>query len=152
MLASHPVVGNHGDPRPGCFTRQYTGPVGVILDEREFSKLQPGDALYGYYVNAGQPGSEPTSLHACVNVDAPPFLIVHGALDTLVLREDAYAELPGTQHNFDFFHSMRFHSITDAIVRFAELTAGAGRVERSKRQPITRTGQVPASETRPATA
>ncbi|MGA9345406.1 MAG: alpha/beta hydrolase, partial [Nocardioidaceae bacterium] len=72
-------------------------------------------ALYGYYGDVGESGSEPSSPHACVNADAPPFLIVHGALDTLVLREDArkfadhlraasqqpvaYAELPGTQHN-----------------------------------------------------
>jgi acetyl esterase/lipase len=95
-------------------------------------------ALYGYYGDTGQPGPEPTSPHAFVTADAPPFLIIHGALDTLVLVEDArrfaddvrrvsrrpvvYAELPGTQHNFDFFHSVRFHSVADAIVRFADLT------------------------------
>jgi len=97
--------------------------------------------LYGYYGETGQPGSEPTSPHEYITADAPPFLIIHGALDTLVLVEDArtfaghvqrvsrrpvaYAELPGTQHNFDFFHSVRFHSVTDAIVRFAELTRGS---------------------------
>jgi hypothetical protein len=69
---------------------------------------------------------------------APPFLIVHGALDTLVLRDEAsafadqlravsrqpvvYAELPGTQHNFDFFHSLRSHAVADAVVRFTQLT------------------------------
>src|SRR5699024_5246760 len=31
-----------------------------------------------------------------------------------------YAELPGTQHSFDVFHSVRFHAITDAIVSFTE--------------------------------
>ncbi|WP_377273092.1 alpha/beta hydrolase [Peterkaempfera sp. SMS 1(5)a] len=102
-------------------------------------------ALYGYYGDAERPGPEPTSPHAYVHAAAPPFLIVHGALDTLVRREDArlfaerlraasrqpvaYAELPGTQHNFDQFHSLRFHSVTDAVIRFAELTAGAGSVE-----------------------
>ncbi len=110
-------------------------------------------ALYGYYGNAGQPSPEPTSPDAYITADAPPFLIVHGALDTLVLADDArrfadrlravsqqpvaYAELPGTQHNFDFFHSLRFHSVIDAVVRFVEITAGAGKIERSSRQPHT---------------
>ena len=36
----------------------------------------------------------------------------------------AYAELPGAQHNFDFFHSLRFHSVIDAVADFAALTPG----------------------------
>ena len=95
--------------------------------------------LYGYYGSAGRAEhGEPTSPSACINPAAPPFLIAHGALDTLVLPQDArafadqlravsrqpvaYAELPGAQHNFDFFHSVRCHAVTDAIVRFIELT------------------------------
>ncbi|MGN6796055.1 MAG: alpha/beta hydrolase [Streptosporangiaceae bacterium] len=97
--------------------------------------------LYGYYGNVG--GPSPTSPVSCITAGAPPFLIVHGALDTLVLREDArefadrlralsrqpvaYAELPGTQHNFDFFHSLRFHAVTDAVVQFMQLCMGASR-------------------------
>lgn len=108
--------------------------------------------LYGYYGNAGQPGPEPASPHAHIHPDAPPFLIIHGALDTLVLAEDAhrfadklrtasqqpvaYAELPGTQHNFDFFHSLRFHAVTDAVVRFAELTVATSRLARSSKSHI----------------
>ena len=106
-------------------------------------------AMYGYYGDVG--GSRPalTSPLDCIHPDAPPFLIVHGALDTLVLRDDArgfadqlrtvsrqpvvYAELPGTQHNFDFFHSLRSHTVADAIVRFTELTMEAGRAEASAR-------------------
>lgn len=77
--------------------------------------------FYGFYGNIG--GPKPNSPMDCVNTDAPPFLIVHGTLDTLVLSRDArafadrlrafsrqpvaYAELPRTQHNFDFFHSVR---------------------------------------------
>jgi acetyl esterase/lipase len=69
-----------------------------------------------------------------VHAGAPPFLVVHGALDTLVVAEDArrfaaalaeqstqpvaYAELPATQHNFDLFHSFRFHAVSDAIESF----------------------------------
>ncbi|GAA1962015.1 alpha/beta hydrolase [Kitasatospora viridis] len=92
--------------------------------------------LYGYYGPAGQDASgAPATPHAHVHADAPPFLIVHGALDTLVLAEDArhfadqldhassapvaYAELPGTQHNFDFFHSLRLRAVADAVEGFA---------------------------------
>ena len=103
--------------------------------------------LYGYYGNVGGSGPGPTSPQSSINPDAPPFLIVHGDLDTLVLRQEArgfadrlravsrqpvvYAELPGTHHNFDFFHSLRFHTVTDAIIRFTELTMGARRAEAS---------------------
>lgn len=96
--------------------------------------------LYGYYGEVGGSGEAPTSPHDCVRADAPPFLIVHGTQDTLVLHREArafadrlravseqpvvYAELPATQHNFDFFQSPRFHTVTDAIVRFAELSQG----------------------------
>ena len=96
--------------------------------------------MYGYYGSVGAgPGS--TSPQEVINPDAPPFFIIHGALDTLVLHHEArafaervravsrqpvvYAELPGAQHNFDFFQSIRFHAVTDAIVRFAELTLGS---------------------------
>ncbi|MDN5749073.1 MAG: alpha/beta hydrolase [Pseudonocardia sp.] len=109
--------------------------------------------LYGYYGDVGDRRPGPTSPQHCINPDAPPFLIIHGSLDTLVLAEDArgfaarlrtvsrqpvvYAELPGTGHNFDFFHSLRFHAVTDAIARFASLTGGTNRVggSRSARSP-----------------
>ena len=42
--------------------------------------------FYGYYGNAGGSGSGPTSPKDCINPNAPPFLVIHGALDTLVLR------------------------------------------------------------------
>lgn len=92
--------------------------------------------LYGYYgPTAGGASGAPATPHAHLHADAPPFLIVHGTLDTLVLVEDArhfadkldyassapvvLAELPGTQHNFDFFHSLRFHAVADAVESFA---------------------------------
>lgn len=94
--------------------------------------------LYGYYGDPAPSAAGLTSPYAAVNPAAPPFLIIHGAVDTLVLHTDArtfaerlravsrqavaYAELPGTQHNFDFFHSPRIHWVTDAVLRFAELT------------------------------
>jgi acetyl esterase/lipase len=102
-------------------------------------------ALYGYYGAAGWEEDGPSSPLALAHPGAPPFLVVHGALDTLVLREDArtfvdrlravseqpvgYAELPGTQHNFDFFHSLRCHRVNDAIARFTEITASRAQDE-----------------------
>ncbi|SNT57599.1 Acetyl esterase/lipase [Actinomadura meyerae] len=71
-----------------------------------------------------------------VRSDAPPFLIVHGDHDTVTSVEDArlfaerlravsgqpvvYAELPGGQHAFDLFDSLRFHAVINAIDAFAE--------------------------------
>ena len=72
-----------------------------------------------------------------VNADAPPFLIIHGRNDTLVpvaearlfaerLREVSqapvlYLELPGTQHAFDVFPSIRSAHVVRAVGRFVEL-------------------------------
>ncbi len=69
-----------------------------------------------------------------VRSDAPPFLIIHGTHDsmapTAVAREFAatlrgvsaapvaYAELPGAQHAFDIFHSVRTHHVIRGIHRF----------------------------------
>jgi acetyl esterase/lipase len=69
-----------------------------------------------------------------VNPEAPPFFVVHGAHDTLVpvsqarhfvsrLREVshhpvAYAELPGTQHAFDVFPSIRSAHVVRGVDRF----------------------------------
>jgi acetyl esterase/lipase len=69
-----------------------------------------------------------------VGADAPPFFVIHGAHDSLVpvaearelvrrLREVskepvAYAELPGTQHGFDVFHSIRGAHVIRGVERF----------------------------------
>ena len=91
--------------------------------------------LHGYY---GQPGSqvaEPFSPLAYPGVGAPPFFIAHGDRDSLIPVETArlfaermrggsagpvvYAELPGAQHGFDRFHSIRFERVVDAVEDFA---------------------------------
>jgi acetyl esterase/lipase len=89
--------------------------------------------LYGYYGSLdGRASSAPL---AYARADAPPFLVAHGDKDTIVLVEDArrfvqglrqsssnpvvYAELPGAQHVFDVFHSLRFETVVDAIEAFA---------------------------------
>lgn len=73
-----------------------------------------------------------------VGPDAPPFLVVHGHRDTLVevsqarqfvaalravsTRTVAYAELPGTQHAFDVFPSVRSAHVVRAVDRFLSFT------------------------------
>jgi acetyl esterase/lipase len=93
-------------------------------------------SLYGwlraYY---GDPAIASSPVHY-VGPDAPPFFLAHGDHDTLAPVRDArrfvgrlrlastapvvYAELPGAQHAFDAFHSVRFDAVVDAIVTFAE--------------------------------
>jgi acetyl esterase/lipase len=69
-----------------------------------------------------------------VHADAPPFFVIHGRHDSLVpvgearelvrrLREVSgnpvvYAELPGTQHAFDVFHSIRSAHVIRGVERF----------------------------------
>jgi acetyl esterase/lipase len=69
-----------------------------------------------------------------VRAGAPPFMVVHGTYDSLVFIDDAhalvgalervadrplvYAEVPGAQHAFDMFHSVRADAAVDAIGRF----------------------------------
>jgi acetyl esterase/lipase len=90
--------------------------------------------LYGYYGHVARDGP-PSSRLAYSTADAPPFFVVHGDQDGLVIVEDArgfveqlratssnpvvYAELPAAQHGFDFFRSRRFDSVVDAIEAFA---------------------------------
>jgi len=69
-----------------------------------------------------------------VSAEAPPFMIIHGERDTLVPVGDArdfarelaevsssdvrYIELPGAEHAFDLWPSVRTARIADAIGRF----------------------------------
>ncbi len=89
--------------------------------------------LYGYYGRIATTGPA-SSPHDHVGSDPPPFAIIHGERDTLVIVEDArafrrdlvehsrapvlYAELPGAHHDFDLFHSIRFEAVIDALEVF----------------------------------
>ena len=69
-----------------------------------------------------------------VSADAPPFFVIHGAHDSLVPVAEArelarrlrdvskepvvYAELPGAQHAFDVFHSIRSAHVIRGVERF----------------------------------
>ena len=90
-------------------------------------------SLYGYYGSLDTE-RQPSSPLDYVDAKAPPFFVAHGDRDTLVLVDDArhfveqlrsassqpvvYAELPGGQHTFDLFHSIRFETVVDAIEAF----------------------------------
>jgi acetyl esterase/lipase len=89
--------------------------------------------LYGYYgrTEAERPESSP---HAHVGGHAPPILLVHGDTDSMVPVEWArdfardvgavseqpvvYTELPGAQHSFDYFDSVRGRLSVDQIEAF----------------------------------
>jgi len=82
-----------------------------------------------------------------VHAGAPPFFVIHGAHDALVWPKEArrfvaalrsasrapvaYAELPGTQHAFETFYSVRSAHTAIAAVRFGEwVRAGTGKADR----------------------
>lgn len=80
---------------------------------------------------------------AHVRADAPPFLIVHGDRDTLTSPGEArrfaarlaevstapvgYAELPGGQHAFDVFPSVRSAHVLRGVARFLAVTHARAR-------------------------
>jgi acetyl esterase/lipase len=77
---------------------------------------------------------EQASTISHVRADAPPFFVIHGTTDSLVpvgqartfvdeLRKEStqpvvYAELPGAQHAFDVFPSVRTNACAHAVERF----------------------------------
>ena len=90
--------------------------------------------LHGYYGYPGTKDRSPSSPLAYDGTDAPPFFVAHGDRDSLLpaamarlfvegLRATSsnpviYAELPGAQHGFDRFHSLRFDTVVEAIEAF----------------------------------
>ncbi len=73
-----------------------------------------------------------------VNAQAPPFFVIQGTHDSLVWVEEArtfvsalqgvstqpvgYAELPGAQHAFEIFHSVRTDHVVNGVADFLEWT------------------------------
>ena len=93
------------------------------------------NGYYGPYYNHSDTQEPPSSPHAYIRPEAPPFFLAHGDHDTVVPVETArqfaerlrrsssnpvvYVELPSAQHAFDLFHSVRFEAVIDAIEQFA---------------------------------
>jgi len=88
-----------------------------------------------------------------VSEDAPPFLVVHGDRDTLVPVEEArhfvavlrertkapvaYAEIPGAQHAFEIFPSVRTALVVDGVERFLGVLHARARVGRPAPAPAS---------------
>ena len=122
------------------------------------TSITAGIGLYGYYGPLTDDEDLPTTPLA-YGGDAPPFFVVHGDHDTYTPPDGAralvehlrtvssnpilYAELPGAQHSFDLFHSVRFETVIDAIEAFAAWV-------RSQHRPVphtARSGHAQASTT-----
>ena len=102
-----------------------------------------------------------------VNADAPPFFVVHGTHDSLAPVEDAralvarlratsrnrvaYAELPGAQHAFELFHSLRTRHVVRGVQRFLDrvhadyLTAREASAGGKRLRSASTTSRAPAS-------
>jgi acetyl esterase/lipase len=108
--------------------------------------------LYGYYgryYGRGEDESPPSSPLALDAAHAPPFFLAHGDRDTYTPVEGAravaahlrrssarpvvYAELPGGQHGFDRFRSLRFDAVVDGVEAF--LASVGDRSARAVRSP-----------------
>jgi acetyl esterase/lipase len=79
---------------------------------------------------------------ALLRADAPPFFVLHGTHDSLASVEEArrfadglravsaqpvvYAELPGAQHAWDIFRSVRAMESVQAVTRFLEWVRAGG--------------------------
>jgi acetyl esterase/lipase len=103
--------------------------------------------LYGYYGALGDTASLPSAPLAYAHPDVAPCFVVHGDNDTYTPVEGArafveglrrvskqpvvYAELPGAQHGFDLFHSIRFEATVDAIEAFTAWVRSQRRAVRS---------------------
>jgi acetyl esterase/lipase len=99
------------------------------------TSITAGIGLYGYYGPATDDQHRPSTPLACRG-EAAPFFVIHGEHDTLAPPDGAralvdhlravssnpvlYAELPGAQHSFDLFHSVRFENVIDGIEAFAD--------------------------------
>lgn len=107
--------------------------LGTKAGEREFSHfLAPT-----LFKSRDRENARTATPLALVRPDAPPFFVIHGRYDSLVavaearelvrrLRETsesvvAYAELPGAQHAFDVFASIRSAHVIRAVERFLRI-------------------------------
>ena len=113
-----------------------------VYDFANHFDLQPSASLQGWVgksVLKKDPATEMADFRRAspmhrLHADAPPFFISHGTNDSLACIEDArhfaqslsgisnnpvaYGELPGTQHAFEVFHSIRASAAVVATGRF----------------------------------
>ena len=112
-----------------------------LLDRGGFLAHDGMKRLLAKHVMKARPETDRPAYEAASPVDrvhagAPPFLLVHGTHDTLapvagarhfaeVLRERSrakvvYLEVPGAQHAFEIFPSVRTRHVVDGAARFLE--------------------------------
>lgn len=111
--------------------------------------------LYGFYGSPDwidrEPGA-PSAPADLIDDSAPPMFIAHGTSDSFVPVTEArdfvqrfravaplspmvYVELPGAQHTFDLYHSIRFDAVLGAIERFtAGIPLASTRLPRANRR------------------
>lgn len=148
-VRSH-VAGHGGDPRTVIVSGSSAGAhlASMIALTPNDPAFQPGFeeadtsvaaaiGFYGYYGRVAGPGSSPLDRLR----DAPPFLFLHGDKDSSTLVEDTrelvarlravssrpvvYAELPGAQHTFDLFFSLRYSHVVEAVTAFGSWVSRA---------------------------
>jgi acetyl esterase/lipase len=104
--------------------------------ERQVMGVRRADALEAY--------AKASPMH-WINPETPPFLVIHGSLDTLVPASQArsfaerlrdasaapvlYAEMKGAQHAFDIFPSYRAARVIEGVERFLTSVRRAERRE-----------------------
>lgn len=106
--------------------------------EQADTRVSAAICLYGFYGSPTWIPREPAAPSAPIELignDAPPMLIAHGAKDSFVpvgvardfvtqfrtaapKRPLVYLELPGAQHTFDLYTSVRFNTVIDTIDTF----------------------------------
>jgi acetyl esterase/lipase len=139
---------NHRDWQPGFedadTSLQAAVPVyGVydFLDREDIRGTMSMEEVLAKYVMKTSPATdreawEQASPLSHVRADAPPTFLLQGTHDSLVWVEEArtfagqlraaseqvvvYGELPGAQHAFEIFHSVRTEHTIDAIAAFLE--------------------------------
>jgi acetyl esterase/lipase len=140
------ATAGHGEAAPALFVAGSSAGAHLAAMAALTSPARAGQAdtrlagaicLYGFYDTPTWIDREPSAPSAPIHLiepDAVPFFIAHGALDSfvpvagarrfaerlrLVSRQPmVYAELPGGQHTFDLYHSMRFEAVIDGIEAF----------------------------------
>ena len=103
--------------------------------EQADTSVSAAVGFYGFYGSTGSSELGPSDPASYARADAPPFFVIPGAQDPMIAAAHAkefaeklrgtstspvlYAELPGGQHNFDRFPSIRFFGVVDAVETFA---------------------------------
>jgi acetyl esterase/lipase len=148
LTALAALTPNRSDWQPGFEDADTTLQAAVpfygvydFLDRHDIRPSMSMDEVLGKHVMQCSKDEQPelweqASPIAQVQDSAPPFFVVHGTHDSLVWVEEArvfvsaleeasnnpvaYAELPGAQHAFEVFHSVRTDYTVNAVADFLE--------------------------------